>query len=410
MKIFIKFLNGPENAKDPIANVGPIAYSLLRIFKPSVAPQPIIYIILFIGCVATLLLAIFWERTTYVGGVEHSTALLILVFFIAIVDCTSSVLYIPYMAFWKAIYLPSYLVGEGFSGLLPALVSLMQGVGGNTECVNKTDENGTVILVPDELDPNFSVDVFFYVLFIMMILSSGAFVFLERLPSIQVERASEFESEATLSYDETNTKKYELNVAYPDAKMETSTFMFLLVVQTWACLLSNGFMPSIQSYACGPYGNIAYHLAATLSSLASPLAALSTMFLKRSSPKVVGILSLFGTALASYIIVMAAMSPSPPLMGETWGSVLIVLAWIAFSGIITYVRVEIANLMRKDGATPLFWSGVVTQAGSAIGAGVAFVLVNVTDSFRLVRTLWLKIYITRNYYINIDRYGTNIDN
>lgn len=234
------------------------------------------------------------------------------------------------MAFWKAIYLPSYLVGEGFSGLLPALVSLMQGVGGNTECVNKTDENGTVILVPDELDPNFSVDVFFYVLFIMMILSSGAFVFLERLPSIQVERASEFESEATLSYDETNTKKYELNVAYPDAKMDTSTFMFLLVVQTWACLLSNGFMPSIQSYACGPYGNIAYHLAATLSSLASPLAALSTMFLKRSSPKVVGILSLFGTALASYIIVMAAMSPSPPLMGETWGSVLIVSHYIIF--------------------------------------------------------------------------------
>lgn len=58
-----------------------------------------------------------------------------------------------------------------------------------------------------------------------------------------------------------------------------------------------------------------------------------------------------------------------------------VVAWIAFSGIITYVRVEIANIMRKDGATPLFWSGVVTQAGSAVGSAVAFVLVNVTDSF-----------------------------
>lgn len=307
-----------------IANVGPIAYSLLRIYKPSVSPQPIIYIILVIGCIATLLLAIFWEKTTWVGGELHSTALLVLVFFIAIVDCTSSVLYIPYMAFWKAIYLPSYLVGEGLSGLLPALVALMQGVGGNAKCINSTDENGTVTVVAEELDPNFSVDVFFYVLFIMMILSSGAFILLERLPSIQMERASEFESDATLSYEETKTKKYELNVAYPDAKMETSTFTFLLVIQTWACLLSNGFMPSIQSYACGPYGNITYHLAATLSSLASPVAAFSTVFLKRSSPKVVGILCLLGSVLAGYIIAMAALSPSPPLMGETWGSILIV--------------------------------------------------------------------------------------
>lgn len=54
---------------------------------------------------------------------------------------------------------------------------------------------------------------------------------------------------------------------------------------------------------------------------------------------------------------------------------------MSFSGVITFVRVQIANLMREDGAQPLFWSGAVTQAGSAAGAVIAFVLVNKTSIF-----------------------------
>lgn len=35
---------------------------------------------------------------------------------------------------FREIYLNSYLIGEGMSGLLPALVALAQGVGGNPYC------------------------------------------------------------------------------------------------------------------------------------------------------------------------------------------------------------------------------------------------------------------------------------
>ncbi|MCL4144293.1 UNVERIFIED_CONTAM: hypothetical protein GTU68_042006, partial [Idotea baltica] len=98
--------------------------------------------------------------------------------------------------------------------------------------------------------------------------------------------------------------------------MKRSTFSFLLVIQAWSSMLANGLLPSIQSFSCGPYGDVTYHLAATLSALANPLAAFSTMILPRAPPKLVGFLSLLGTVIASYIFATAVMSPLPPLLDQ----------------------------------------------------------------------------------------------
>ena len=53
---------------------------------------------------------------------------------------------------YRATYLNSYLVGEGMSGLVPGVIALAQGVGGNPYCENVTDANGTtseVTVVPE---------------------------------------------------------------------------------------------------------------------------------------------------------------------------------------------------------------------------------------------------------------------
>ena len=78
---------------------------------------------------------------------EHSTALFVLVFFLSLVDCTSSVLFLPFMGIFKDIYLNSYLVGEGLSGFVPSIAALAQGVGGNPYCENVTKINpdGTTV-------------------------------------------------------------------------------------------------------------------------------------------------------------------------------------------------------------------------------------------------------------------------
>ncbi|XP_076044888.1 solute carrier family 52, riboflavin transporter, member 3-A-like isoform X2 [Oratosquilla oratoria] len=385
-----------------IANIGPLVYTLLKILHPSLRPDPTVYFVLALGSLASLLLTLFWDRTSFVAGANHSTALLILVFFLSLVDCTSSVLFLPYMAVWRRVYLPSYLVGEGLSGLLPGLVALIQGVGGNPNCVNMTLWNVTdfgndsyVVLVPEELEPRFSVTTYFFFLFAMMIISALAFALLQNLRSIRRERvdlnissssAPEVIQTSSPTLDSLESSKSISQLVQdvpvvPHRELSTTSFAFLLGILGWACLLANGVLPSIQSYSCGPYGNVAYHLVATLAALANPTAAFLTLLLPRAKPKTLGLLALLGSFFGAYVLATAALSPAPPLVDTDAGSALVIMAWVSFTGLMTYVRVETANLMREDGASALFWSGAITQASSAVGAVTIFVLVNVCQLF-----------------------------
>jgi len=62
-----------------------------------------------------------------IKGQEHSVPFLVFSAFLAIIDCTSSVLYVPYMAHFKSKYLMSFMIGEGLSGLIPSIASFFQG-------------------------------------------------------------------------------------------------------------------------------------------------------------------------------------------------------------------------------------------------------------------------------------------
>ena len=73
---------------------------------------PVVYIIITIGAAACLLLAFFWQETSVIAGKEHSTALLSLSTCLALVDCTSSVVFLPYMSVFKPQYMTAYYIGE----------------------------------------------------------------------------------------------------------------------------------------------------------------------------------------------------------------------------------------------------------------------------------------------------------
>ena len=51
-------------------------------------------------------------------------------------------------------------------------------------------------------------------------------------------------------------------------------------------------------------------------------------------------------------------------------------------GLFTYVKVSVATLLRSEGKRGLFWCGAVTQAGSAIGSVITFLLVTETTIFQ----------------------------
>lgn len=315
-----------------VANVGPIAYTILRSLYSNLRPASVVYGVLALGCVASLMLALLWQKTSWIGGTEHSTALLTMVFLLALVDCTSSVLFLPYMAVWREIYLPSYLVGEGLSGLLPALMALAQGVGGNAKCENVTKFNETLnfnytVLEPVPLSPRFSVTSFFFFLMAMMVASGLAFTLLEHLPSIRSERvdtSSPRYSVTTLDAAQSNAHLTSAPTIVKKEGMSRTVYWLMLGGQTWACSLTNGVLPSIQSYSCGAYGNVAYHLAVTLSALANPAAALLTLVLPRTKRWLLTTLGALGSLIAAYILATAALSPHPPLMGTAGGEALVV--------------------------------------------------------------------------------------
>ena len=80
--------------------VAPLAYTLINRFVPGNVQwreEATCYGIITTGCVASLLLVIFWPNTLSVNGAEHSVALLGLVTFLCLKSNLSVVVFFPYM-------------------------------------------------------------------------------------------------------------------------------------------------------------------------------------------------------------------------------------------------------------------------------------------------------------------------
>lgn len=413
-----------------IANIGPIAVTIAHLCAPGkVREQPIVYSMVLVGSSASFLLAFFWKETSVVAGVEHSTALLVLMFFLSSVDCTSSVVFLPFMNLFKPQYMTAYFIGEGFSGLIPSLVSLGQGVG-EVDCRNVSSLNATTNITnysiqPVYLPPNFPVEDFFFFLFAMMVTCGISFAMLNYLPYCKEEHVSLGSNEVLSSGAQIDSNSYELgpgaasvgsstqqfidpaqlsddypevrhtnylylksdsvaedtNSPYIHSKMSKCGYFYFLLLTGWINAVTNGVLPSIQSYACLPYGSQSYHLAVTLANIANPLACFIAFFLPVKSQTIIGAVTSAGSLISVYILLLAAHSPEPPLVNTTGGAVLAVASYVAVYLLLTFSKVTIATLFRYEGRKALLWCGASQQLGSAVGAAIMFVLVNVYKLF-----------------------------
>lgn len=279
-----------------LANVGPLLVTLMHKLYPGRLKETIvIYSMLSIGVLSCILLAFFWDRTTVFAGASHSTAFFVITFFLSLVDCTSSVTFLPFMMQLPAKYITTFYIGEGLSGFIPGVVALTQGVG-IAKCVNSSDAagNNTGSLHTEYLPPNFSTEVFFFILVAMMCISLAAFVALNRLPRIYELSTENLVQDTALSVisgldhpgTETDGGRVRNKGEMPDQGRHTVskhsayqlTFIYSLVV--WANAATNGLLPSVQTYSCMPYGNLAYHLSSALASVANPLACTIAMFVQ----------------------------------------------------------------------------------------------------------------------------------
>lgn len=285
-----------------LANLGPLLVTLMHKLCPGrLKEQVVIYSILSIGILSCILLAFFWDRTMIVAGALHSTAFFIITFFLSLVDCTSSVTFLPFMMQLPAKYITTYYIGEGLSGFIPGVAALAQGVG-IAKCVNSSQTGGNHTgenvwsLHTEYLPPNFSTEVFFFFLAAMMCLSLAAFVALNRLPRTFELSTENLVPDAVASVSsgldnpgaETDGEavkcqgqgegEAQSRPLLSASKHSVYQLMFIYFLVVWVNTATNGLLPSVQTYSCMPYGNLAYHLSAALASVANPVACTIAMF------------------------------------------------------------------------------------------------------------------------------------
>ncbi|KAK2162207.1 hypothetical protein LSH36_102g09094 [Paralvinella palmiformis] len=388
-----------------------------------------IYLIVSIGATACFLLAFFWQETTVINGQPHSTALFVLVGFLALVDCTSSVVYLPYMGYYKPQYMTSYYIGEGLGSMIPGLVGLIQGVQSDPECLNvsviitniTTGENTTDYRIMAEYpQPTFSVQTFFFFLFAMMLISGTSFTLLHFHPFGRKERRKS--TFPDVNYDMTEDNDH-LDKVYSEIQYESPTnltnpldstsdnetspieavtihsstrclgeisqkitqtqFIYILVLTCWLSTLIYGVLPSTNSYTCLPYGSLAFTLAVRLSAVANPIVCLLSLFIRTKSLNIIGILSLVATVVSGWHLYLAAMSPDPPLKGTMAGTGLVIVTQVTNVACIIYVNVSNAAILSEHGGHySLLWFGGATQIGSCVGAIASFIFVNVLKVFQ----------------------------
>jgi riboflavin transporter 2 len=330
-----------------IANVGILLYVLMKYIFRRYKLQAytahleigMILILVVIGILSCILLAIFWNQTLVVFGGVHSISLFILTFTLALVDCTSSVLFIPFMKHFPSEYLSALYVGEGLSGLLPSFFAFTQGpVNNSISCsYNYTGHQ--------ELGIRFSPNVFFIFLGGMMLLSGMAFIALITFPAVRKHMVSglwkkydNIQGENSHEhYNEPANSKLDCDVPFEGTKVQQNK-PNLSIANVWEifwsdaalyiCLsvlsfLTNGAISSISSFAFRLYGNSIYHLSINLALIATPLMSFIFSVFPSKSKVTAIVTTVIICILGIYVIVMA-QTPAHTFQESTFAKVLMV--------------------------------------------------------------------------------------
>jgi riboflavin transporter 2 len=193
-----------------------------------------------VGMVACILMTFLWDHTSNIGGKQMSFAFLCLIFITGAVDCTSSVIYWPFISNYKYYYTTALAIGEGLTGLITGIIGL--------------------IMQPGE-KPIFSFPVFAGILTIILAVSGAAFCILRFVPYCRNQMVNEEDFKQPQTTEEiipltAEEKKKELR----NLKWNKALYSIrLILIQSVTSFVQNGILVSI-----GPYIFHAYPKSADL--------------------------------------------------------------------------------------------------------------------------------------------------
>lgn len=410
-----------------IACIVPLIYTIIHkgIRSFTIPTAPLIIALLSLACCCQLGLSFFWNNYAEVFGASRSWPLYSFLFGLAIVNAMSNVLFMPFMAQFHPAYLNAYFVGMGLSSLMPSLLSLAQGTS-----KFKCDHAG----VAERFPPNFSVSIFFFIIFLLTCVALIAFIVLfrsgahthaaqnlnrsnwksindkepnegtplkKKATSLSATSPEENDDEKPIDLHETGAPAIDGIVSELDETFRERSsirhdtephpvdyitgfkFTFLLFTTALVNAQMNGIITSVQSYAALPYSQATYHFAVTLSNVVSPLSSFLPFFISVRSFSALAVLTACSSAMTAFIVYLAALSPSLIFDSVTVGSALSIGGSLVAAGLHSYLRVVFASLLREghQSESRLFWCGVFIQIGSFVGSAVMFPLVNIAHLF-----------------------------
>lgn len=293
----------------------------------------LIYLTIGIGCLAAICMVFFGSNTITMAGKPRSIPLFVCTFLFSIVGCLSAVVFLPYMARFRHIYLITYLFGRSIGSFTSSMVVLIQGIG-TVQCIDDSTIQYT--------EPLFQPSSYFLFVLCMLILSLVAFTLLNKMRVCKEE--TEIASSTTtttdpcettpLENDNENHSNYNTNNEYqrnstadieavhPTTTISLKYLLFLLGVVSF---LVFGFFPGIQPFSCAPYGPRTYHIMVICTSIVSPVVFVLGWNVRRPTITTISILFGVSIVLSSYIILAAVESPTPPFVTSTFGMYLIVI-------------------------------------------------------------------------------------
>ncbi|XP_012258500.2 riboflavin transporter 2-like [Athalia rosae] len=376
----------------------PALYVLLKKFVPRYCNEFIwISGLLVIGFVSMGFLALFHDVTWTFNGRDHSVVMLIIVFISSVVNSSSSIIFMPYLRNFDKKYLTSYYLGEGLSGTVPSIIALFQGVGGDSSCKTEAPLSNEPHIV-NAPKPNFPPSIYFLILSILLVFCASAFWLLEYLRGRmvleegcnvrcygQVPLTDDVTCTANKPPDhDSKVNACEIDELQISSSVKTNGYTknYLCVLIGLTCFVAHGILPGTQAYSCLPYGNAAYHLVATLTQFAGPVAYILGYCLPPLGVRGVTWISVHALLLSTYITWLAISSPNPLWRDEIYGIVLLVTAWTLSFALISYMKLSIAAISQQSLAPDsLYHIGISNRIGTVFGAIVSFVIVNYTTIF-----------------------------
>ncbi|UJR21035.1 hypothetical protein I4U23_024135 [Adineta vaga] len=372
------------------ANIVPIIVVILRWRqRKRFSEIPYIYMIIIIGIIACILLAIFWQQTAFIFGRQRSVWLLSCFCVLSMLDCTSSLVFFDYMKRFRTHYLKAVFLGEALTSVIPTLLIIAQGVGGETIC---TQINNTTTVQASYTQPRFSVRTFMFCIAGIITASLIAFILLRWTNIIILANATQ-PNTCDIVKSNTNIINEENMPMVTDAKslsfskntqtMSRRTFSLLLIINIVNTTISFGCLPSLNTYALLPFGQKAFYYWSILIPGIQPLALVVSLFWKSLSNTMIVIQSIFVCVLSAMIFIIAKQSPCPWLADSTQGAAMIIVIWLLTSLISTFLRIIIGNRIKNewDDDKGMFYFGGTAQLGLLLGAIPTYMLINVFDLF-----------------------------